>query len=65
VFEALGGGWDVARLHEALRNTAPRASTGAARQWPSWAIEAEDGTRVEEAGRFPDGLIERMLELAE
>ncbi|HUQ14345.1 MAG TPA: type VI secretion system-associated protein TagF [Novosphingobium sp.] len=65
VFSALGESWDAARLHEALTALVPTPTADAASTAPVWAIEAEDGTRVETPGRFPAGLIERMLELAE
>jgi len=65
IFVALGGGWDATQLCEAL--AAARVEADPATQPPAqslWAIEAEDGTRIEIPGRFPDGLIERMLEIA-
>ena len=64
VFGALGEAWDASRLHAALGEIAAAPSESAPAQ-AVWAIEAEDGTRIEMPGRFPDGLIERMLELAE
>ena len=64
VFSALGEGWDAARLHLALGELVPVETAASASSQPVWAIEAEDGTRIEAPGRFPDGLIERMLELA-
>lgn len=65
VFSALGESWDAGRLHDALVGLAAAPSGQAAPSAPVWAIEAEDGTRIEAAGRFPSGLVERMLELAE
>ena len=65
VFSALGEQWDAARLHEALAELGPVATDTASPAEPVWAIEAEDGTRIEAPGRFPQGLVERMLELAE
>jgi type VI secretion system ImpM family protein len=63
VFAALGEAWDASRLHAALSDiTATPVETAPAQA--VWAIEAEDGTRIEMPGRFPDGLVERMLELA-
>jgi type VI secretion system protein ImpM len=64
VFSALGEGWNAERLHEALGAIAPEP-TGEREGETVWAIEAEDGTRVESRGRFPLGLVARMLELAE
>ena len=64
IFAALGEGWDASRLHVALSEIAPAASEPVSAQ-AVWAIEAEDGTRIEMTGRFPEGLVERMLELAE
>jgi len=63
IFGALGEAWDATRLCEALAAIAPGTS-GIAPTQSLWAIEAEDGTRIEMPGRFPEGLIERMLELA-
>ena len=70
VFGALGEGWEAPRLHDALgeiaapdgspANVSASDATGAA---PGWVIAAEDGTRIEASGRYPDGLIERMMEL--
>ncbi len=67
VFGALGEGWEAPRLHEALGEIVPPDgsvpdSTG---NEPCWVIAAEDGTRIEAPGRYPDGLIERMMELVE
>ena len=64
VFSALGEAWDASRLHAALSDIAAVASESPPAQ-AVWAIEAEDGTRIEMPGRFPQGLVERMLELAE
>ena len=64
VFAALGEGWDASRLCEELGAVTATASDGDAPTQSVWAIEAEDGTRIEMPGRFPEGLIERMLELA-
>ncbi len=67
VFSALGEGWDAVRLHDALGAIAPNGSTVAevTPDQPGWFIAAEDGTRIEAPGRYPDGLIERMMELVE
>lgn len=67
VFGALGEGWEAPRLHDALGEIVPPDgsvpdSTG---NEPGWVIAAEDGTRIEAPGRYPDGLIERMMELVE
>lgn len=67
VFGALGGGWEASRLHGALGEIVP-PDTSAPEQTgdqPGWVIAADDGTRIEAAGRYPDGLIERMMELVE
>jgi type VI secretion system protein ImpM len=64
VFDALGQAWDASRLHAALGQITAVAADSAPAQ-AVWAIEAEDGTRIEMPGRFPEGLVERMLELAE
>jgi|GEM_PF-1295281 len=71
VFGALGEGWEAPRLHDALGEiVSPDASPDAdpscsADDEPGWVIAAEDGTRIEASGRYPDGLIERMMELVE
>ena len=64
IFGALGEGWDAGRLHDELGRIAPAVAPGAVPGQSLWAIEAEDGTRIELPGRFPQGLVERMLELA-
>lgn len=64
VFAALGEAWEATRLHDALGAIAVSATPDAAPVQSVWAIEADDGTRIEMTGRFPEGLIERMLELA-
>ena len=64
IFGALGEGWDAPRLHQALGEIVPAAGSGPEPTQSVWAIEADDGTRIEMTGRFPDGLIERMLEIA-
>jgi len=64
VFAALGEGWNASRLSDALGEIAAPAAEASASPQSVWAIEAEDGTRIEMPGRFPDGLVERMLELA-
>ncbi|HYD08241.1 MAG TPA: hypothetical protein VEC60_21080, partial [Reyranella sp.] len=61
---ALGEGWDASQLCDRLAAIAPGGSAGRVPAQSVWAIEAEDGTRIEMPGRFPEGLIERMLELA-
>ncbi len=71
VFGALGEGWEAPRLHDALGEiVSPDGSPDAdpsysAGEEPGWVIAAEDGTRIEASGRYPDGLIERMMELVE
>lgn len=66
VFAALVEAWDAARLHAELGALDPAArGSGDAAPRPGWAIVAEDGTRIEAPGRFPEGLVERMLEVAE
>ena len=71
VFGALGEGWEAPRLHDALGEiAAPEGSPDAgpsssAGEESGWVIAAEDGTRIEASGRYPDGLIERMMELVE
>ena len=67
IFTALGEAWDAVQLHDALgavvSTEAPTAE--ATENQPGWFIAAEDGTRIEVPGRYPDGLIERMMELIE
>ena len=71
VFGALGEGWEAPRLHDALGEIAPPVGLAVANpsnatgEEPGWVIAAEDGTRIEASGRYPDGLIERMMELVE
>lgn len=64
IFAALGGGWEATRLHEALGAMVPATGSAPEPAQSVWAIEADDGTRIEMTGRFPEGLVERMLELA-
>lgn len=65
VFGALGEGWEAPRLHDALGEIVPphAPAINETSDQPGWVIAADDGTRIEAAGRFPDGLIERMMEL--
>ena len=69
VFTTFSEGWDADQLALALGSIphVARADRGSGPVPPQsvWAIEADDGTRIEMTGRFPDGLIERMLEIAE
>lgn len=67
IFSALGEGWDAVKLHEALGAIPPpdESANGVTPDQPGWFIAAEDGTRIEAPGRYPDGLIERMMELVE
>lgn len=67
VFGALGEGWDAVQLHDALGaiGSPGSASVEVTGDEPGWVIAAEDGTRIEAPGRYPDGLIERMMELVE
>jgi len=67
IFKALGEGWDAVQLHDALGAIGPPDATTSevTTDQPGWFITAEDGTRIEAPGRYPDGLIERMMELVE
>ena len=64
VFTTFGEGWDADQLALALGSIVADRGSGPVPTQSVWAIEADDGTRIEMTGRFPDGLIERMLELA-
>ena len=64
VFTTFSEGWDADQLALALGSIVADRASGPLPTQSFWAIEADDGTRVEMTGRFPDGLIERMLELA-
>jgi type VI secretion system ImpM family protein len=64
VFTTFGEGWDADQLALALGSIVADRASGPVPTQSVWAIEAEDGTRIEMTGRFPDGLIERMLEVA-
>ena len=64
VFATFSEGWDADQLALALGSIVADRGTGPLPTQSVWAIEADDGTRIEMAGRFPDGLIERMLEIA-
>ena len=67
VVGALGEGWEAPRLHDALGEIVPpdAPASDVTGDEPGWVIAAEDGTRIEAPGRYPDGLIERMMELVE
>ncbi|MFC4294342.1 type VI secretion system-associated protein TagF [Novosphingobium tardum] len=60
---AIGSRWDAGRLDEALRQPVP-ASPPPVDPREGWSIEGQDGSFLTEPGRFPEGLIERMLEIA-
>jgi type VI secretion system ImpM family protein len=64
VFTTFGENWDADRLALALGSIAAEPGSGPVPAQSLWAIEADDGTRIEMTGRFPEGLVERMLELA-
>lgn len=64
VFTTFSQGWDAEQLALSLNSIVGEDGNPPYPAQSLWAIEAEDGTRVEMAGRFPEGLIERMLELA-
>ena len=64
VFTTFSEGWDADHLALALGSIVADRRSGAVPPQSVWAIEADDGTRIEMTGRFPDGLVERMLELA-
>ena len=64
VFTTFGEGWDADQLALALGSIVVDCGSGPEPTQSVWAIEADDGTRIEMTGRFPDGLVERMLELA-
>ncbi len=64
VFTTFSEGWDADQLALALGSIVADSGSGPVPTQSVWAIEADDGTRIEMTGRFPDGLIERMLELA-
>ena len=64
VFGALGEGWEATQLCDKLAAIETSQAAATIPTQSLWAIEAEDGTRIEMPGRFPEGLIERMLELA-
>ena len=64
VFTTFSEGWDADQLALALGSIVADRTPGPVPTQSVWAIEADDGTRIEMTGRFPDGLIERMLELA-
>ena len=60
---AISQGWEATRLHQELGSATIACATGCeVRQ--GWVIEADDGTCLEHPGRFPSGLVERMLEIA-
>lgn len=64
VFTTFSEGWDADQLALALGSIVADHSSGPLPVQSVWAIEADDGTRIEMTGRFPEGLVERMLELA-
>ena len=64
VFTTFSEGWDADQLALALGSIVADRGSGTLPTQSVWAIEADDGTRIEMTGRFPDGLIERMLEIA-
>ena len=64
VFTTFSEGWDADQLALALGSIVADSGSGPVPTQSVWAIEADDGTRIEMTGRFPDGLRERMLDLA-
>lgn len=64
VFTTFSEGWDADQLALALGSIVADSGSGPLPTQTVWAIEGDDGTRIEMTGRFPEGLISRMLELA-
>ena len=64
IFTTFAQGWDADQLALALGSIVVDTASGELPTQSVWAIEADDGTRIEMTGRFPEGLVERMLELA-
>ena len=64
VFTTFSEGWDADQLALALGSIVADRGSAPVPLQSVWAIEADDGTRIEMTGRFPEGLVERMLELA-
>ncbi|MET0251598.1 MAG: type VI secretion system-associated protein TagF [Novosphingobium sp.] len=60
---AISQGWDAGRLHTELGAAIAASATGEDIR-TGWAIDADDGSHLAFPGRFPDGLVERMLEIA-
>jgi type VI secretion system ImpM family protein len=63
VFTTFGQGWDADQLALALGSIVADKAADPPPTQSVWAIEAEDGTRIEMTGRFPEGVVERMLEV--
>ena len=61
LYGAFAGGWDADRLHssEITCSEQPWEPTD-----PAWALVGEDGPAQVLAGRFPQGVINAMMELA-
>lgn len=64
VFTAFSQAWDADQLLMALNGIVADKGSPSVPSQSVWAIEGEDGTRIEMPGRFPEGLVERMLQLA-
>lgn len=60
---AIAHQWEAGRLHQELAAASVASATGVEVR-TGWAIEADDGSSLAFPGRFPAGLVERMLEIA-
>lgn len=61
LYTAFGQGWDADQLHGA--GIVP-TDLGWQPSGPAWALIGEDGAAAELPGRFPHGVVKRMMELA-
>jgi type VI secretion system ImpM family protein len=61
LYTAFANGWDADALHG---QPVDPVDLGWAPDGPGWALLAEDGPAAKLAGRFPDGVVTTMMELA-
>lgn len=61
LYAAFAKGWDADALHA---GPIEPADLGWSPTGPAWALLAEDGPAAELPGRFPDGVVTTMMELA-
>ena len=62
LYSALSQRWEADQLHS---HTIEPIAAGWSDSQPAWALVSEDGAAMIEQGRFPDGIVLKMLEMTQ